>query len=44
MKQRGIDPDARKIKVGAPRITADLYGAAALTISVAEKANGRSGA
>ena len=33
MKQRGIDPDARKIKIGAPVISADLYGAAPLTIS-----------
>jgi len=35
MKQRGIDPDERRIRVQAPVVTQDLYGAVPLTVSAA---------
>ncbi|CAG0956814.1 4-hydroxy-3-methylbut-2-en-1-yl diphosphate reductase [Phycisphaerales bacterium] len=32
MTQRGIDPEARRIRVAAPVVTAELYGAVPLTV------------
>ncbi len=34
MRARGIDPAERRIRIHAPAITADVYGAVSLTISV----------
>jgi 4-hydroxy-3-methylbut-2-enyl diphosphate reductase len=37
MAERGIDPDSRRIHVAAPVVTAERYGAVALTISCEKK-------
>jgi len=38
MKERGIDPESRRIRVQAPEITPDLYGAVPLTVSAGSHA------
>ena len=37
MKERGMDPEQRRIHITAPKITAESYGAVALTVSAARR-------
>lgn len=37
MKERGMDPEQRRIHISAPKITAEAYGAVALTVSAARR-------